>query len=804
VKDHSVLQPERRLWHSRVGLRLVLAVFLSIAVVEGAVLIPSSRNYERDLVGRLEHAGRAAAIAVFGGHGHASDRDLLIFARVMAARSEEFVGGTIYRLDGTPIGTFGEAPALTLDEALSNRPPLRRTGDGRRLEVAWIGPEVGLPITLVGRLDAEWIGEELTAFVWRILGLVVVISVVVCGTTMLIFDRMVLTPVLRLRDRLLAARREPANAAALLLAGNRTDELGEAARAFNAMVVSMADNIGELEETHRELSEAKNDLERKVHERTLELRESERRFRDFTEVASDWYWETDARHRFTYQSRNVSRYIGSGWTHVLGRTRFELRLPDDADDEKWAAHRADLEARRPFHNLMYRSKEADGQIRHVRGSGKPLFDSEGTFLGYRGTGTDITELKRRDEDLRRSERKFRNLVEGSIQGVLVFSNRKPVFANQAFADILGHDGPDDILRMESVDEFLHPDEIERLRALGEARLRGERVPKIVEFRGVRKDGTTVWLDNRPTVVEWDGELAIQATYFDITERKQAVEALRRSHDDLEIRIEERTRELKEEIAERKRAQQEAARANHAKSDFLSSMSHELRTPLNAVLGFAQLLRDYSEPPLAEDQKQSVEQILRGGKHLLELINEVLDLSRIETGRLELSLEPIDPVQVLRDSLVLVQPLADQRGVAINDSTARASGMLVKADPTRLKQVLLNVLSNAVKYNRDNGTVSVDAAVADTAMLRISVTDTGLGIPPEKRDEVFRPFLRLGAEATKVEGTGIGLTISRQLIELMGGHMDLKSEVGVGSTFWFDLPLADQCARSAEPIGERTS
>ena len=259
-------------------------------------------------------------------------------------------------------------------------------------------------------------------------------------------------------------------------------------------------------------------------------------------------------------------------------------------------------------------------------------------------------------------------------------------------------------------------------------------------------------------------------------RKRSAEEVRILNEELERRVEERTRQFQE--------------ASQAKSKFLSSMSHELRTPLNAILGFAQLLRDYSDEPLTEEQGAHVEQILDGGKHLLGLINEVLDLSRVEAGRLNLSLEPIDPIQFIQDSLALVQPLADERGIVIIDGTDIASGARLKADPTRLRQVFLNVLSNAVKYNRDNGTITVDTTTPKSGVLRISISDTGHGIPLEKHCEVFQPFSRLGAESSQVEGTGIGLTISRQLIETMNGKMDFVSEVGVGSTFWFELPLAD--------------
>jgi signal transduction histidine kinase len=251
-----------------------------------------------------------------------------------------------------------------------------------------------------------------------------------------------------------------------------------------------------------------------------------------------------------------------------------------------------------------------------------------------------------------------------------------------------------------------------------------------------------------------------------------------------------------DITERKRVEQElvaawkaADAANQAKSEFLSSMSHELRTPLNAILGFAQMQRDYPDQPLSDEQRASIEHIVEGGQHLLSLINDVLDLSKIESGSVDLVLEAIDVEQAVRQSIVLVRPLADERGVSFVINGGFESQIYVLADSSRLKQVLLNLLSNAVKYNRETGTVTLDAVTTETGKLRVSITDTGAGISADNHDEVFRPFSRVGMEASRIEGTGIGLTISRQLIESMDGSLDFDSIVGAGSTFWFELPLA---------------
>lgn len=238
-----------------------------------------------------------------------------------------------------------------------------------------------------------------------------------------------------------------------------------------------------------------------------------------------------------------------------------------------------------------------------------------------------------------------------------------------------------------------------------------------------------------------------------------------------------------------RAKARAEQANKAKSEFLSAMSHELRTPLNAVLGFGQLLRDDATDPATPRQAESVAHILSAGAHLLDLINEVLDLAKIESGKMALDVVPVDIHEALAEVFPLVETLAEKRSIAVEFPDGGGPGGDVAADPKRLRQVLLNLLSNAVKYNRDGGAVQVFLSPAQRGYLRVSVSDTGPGIPENKVDSLFKPFNRLGAEHTDVEGTGIGLTICRELVEAMRGDMGFTSRPGDGSTFWFELPLA---------------
>jgi signal transduction histidine kinase/ActR/RegA family two-component response regulator len=232
------------------------------------------------------------------------------------------------------------------------------------------------------------------------------------------------------------------------------------------------------------------------------------------------------------------------------------------------------------------------------------------------------------------------------------------------------------------------------------------------------------------------------------------------------------------------AREEADRASQTKSEFLSSMSHELRTPMNAILGFGQLM-EYDDT-LPEEHKDSVQEILKAGHHLLELINEVLDLAKVESGHIDMSLEAVNVCAIVKECLNLVGTLAEKRNIQLSHSGL--DGAAVRADCTRLRQVLLNLLSNAIKYNREGGSVHLNIRPRGTDRLRILVTDTGPGIPAARQMELFQPFNRLDAENSGIEGTGIGLTITRRIVEMMGGTVDVESEVGVGSTFWIELPL----------------
>ncbi|MBJ7308858.1 ATP-binding protein [Rugamonas sp. CCM 8940] len=309
---------------------------------------------------------------------------------------------------------------------------------------------------------------------------------------------------------------------------------------------------------------------------------------------------------------------------------------------------------------------------------------------------------------------------------------------------------------------------------------------IVELTHIRPDATRF-----PAIVsvtslrnEQDDIIGYLFIGTNNTARKEVEDALRKNQQELE------------------RARDAADKANLAKSEFLSNMSHELRTPLNAVLGFAQLMESATPSPTPA-QKMSIEQILKGGWYLLRLINEILDLALIESGKLTMSQETINLSEVLRDCELMIIPQAETRGIAVRFPDV-VHEFHIDADKTRIKQVMINLLSNAIKYNREGGTVTVACEITNELLMRVSVSDTGPGLAPAMLEQLFQPFNRLGQEASGIEGTGIGLVVTKQLVELMGGAIGAHSEVGAGSTFWFELPLSVELPVSTNGAAETVS
>ena len=626
--------------------------------------------------------------------------------------------------------------------------------------------------------------------------------------------------------------------------------------------------------------------ERKEAERTL--RESEARLRDFAEAGSDWFWETDADHRFTYFSENMSLSTSLQGTTRIGKKREEL-IEETAGPDDLDAHRATLMAREPFKDFIYRTSDANGTSVWIRASGIPVRNEQGTFCGYRGTGsnvtheieyqakmrrdqeqllgainnaptgvalygpddhlvfaneayrgldpvnrdiivpglrfedllwarlhngelpdakgreaewigermelhrnpgppiilhfngnvwwliserrladgsilvliTDVTAEKRAEQARISSENRFREMVEGSVQSIIIHRDGNIIYANDAALRMRGYQG--DELIGKTVFDLAAPEERPRMIEFRDRRQAGLSVPDVIEYRGLRKDGSDLWLELVGRLIEWEGEPAIQITEIDITERFLTQEALRQ-------------------------AKEEAEKANRTKSQFLANMSHELRTPLNAIVGFSDMIEHELLGPIAEQRYvEYAHDIKASGEHLLDIINDILDLSRIEAGQIDLDEAAVSLHDVYASCQRLVSARAqDARLVLRADLPADLPAVV--GDARRIKQILLNLLSNAVKFTPEGGHVSVSAAMLTDGSLRLSVTDTGIGMAKDEVERALQPFVQLDTSLSrKFEGTGLGLSLSRTLAELHQAYLSIESTPGEGTVVSLVLP-----------------
>jgi PAS domain S-box-containing protein len=515
--------------------------------------------------------------------------------------------------------------------------------------------------------------------------------------------------------------------------------------------------------------------QRKMSEQAL--RESDERVRLATEATGVGIWELNLADNRMRWDKQMFRIYGVQPTPdgIVPRDLWPQHLlpADRAEQEGWdkAIHLQQGCSRE------FRIKQSGtNTIRHIRSVETLRTDAHGNVESIVGTNLDITEIKRTEETLRESERHLRAVINAlpvaiyatDADGMLTHFNQSAVEFSGCTPE-LGNDKWCKELRLFHPDGSPMPyEECPMAIALKEGRpLFG------VEAMTERPDKSRINFVAHPTpLCDTTGKIVGGINMLiDITERKRLDQVL------LENNI------------ELNKAKNIAEKANRAKSDFLSNMSHELRTPLNAILGFAQLI-DASNPPPTPSQKRSVSQILNAGWYLLDLINEILDLTLIESGRLSLSMEMVPLPDLIRECKTMVEPQALKRNITLNFPEFN-SPFTVTADNIRLKQALINLLSNAIKYNRPNGAVTVTCEEYQPGRARISVEDTGEGLSPEQLSQLFQPFNRLGKENSNEEGTGIGLVMTKRLIKLMGGKITVDSTVGKGTLFNIELSMGTE-------------
>jgi len=655
-------------------------------------------------------------------------------------------------------------------------------------------------------------------------------------------------------------------------------------------------------------------LRYEVKTRTKELRKSEGRFKDFAESSSDWFWELDEHLRFSYISEGYRDSVKIDPSVFIGMTRQDASA-DSTNDEKWIQHFDDMENRRPFRNFIYKLETPDGAHATIRINGMPVFNHAGAFVGYRGTGSDITVQKRAEKAMLDSEARLRSILHNLPMPIyLKDMDKRYLEANSQYEKnygvklkgIIGKTSLE-VFQDEYGKQFYDHDMavLKAQDTIIREELIGGKTFTTLKFPILGNDGTIVGIggiesditerknfENLLLNVAEGVSGAIGKTFFDtllllllssikmdygfigkLSKSRESIETIsfcskNKIADNFvyqlkgapcenvvgkSLKIYEKgvtecfpeDQMLKKmviegyagyplfdskgqplgilvvlskapmhfpEIAisllrifsvraaieferemifeEIKLSKEEAEKANKAKSEFLASMSHELRTPLNAVLGFAQMMQFSPNTTLSPTQNEYVENILEGGSHLLELVNEILDLASIEADQIDLSLIDLEANDVVSNCVDLVTRLGEARSIKIIDQFSNGPPVLLFTDRTRFKQVLINLLSNAIKFNKNGGTVIVEGTETDYGYLRILVIDTGIGIAKKDLSSVFSLFHRADADPMVAkEGTGIGLTVTKLLVERMAGRIGFKSEAGIGSTFWVELPLA---------------
>jgi PAS domain S-box-containing protein len=519
-----------------------------------------------------------------------------------------------------------------------------------------------------------------------------------------------------------------------------------------------------MRRAHADLEARGRALHAETERLTAEIAERERleqlqaRFAAIVESSDDAIMSKTIEGIVTSWNRAAEKIFGYTAQEAVGQPMAMIIPPERAEEElQILARLAKGESIAHFQTVRVRK---DGKRIHVSATISPIKDRDGKIIGASKIARDITAQKAADDALLESRRQLEAVVHANQ---LIMDNSRDVICtidaagcfvtmSGACESLWGYT-PAELIGRPYID-MVYGEDLLMTNEAAVSVMAGSEV-RDFENRYVRKDGAIV---NVMWSAYWsDADKIMFCVAHDITERTRAGLAL-------------------------KQAEDAANRANRAKSEFLSRMSHELRTPMNAILGFAQLL---ALDDLTDEQREGLGHIASGGEHLLKLINEVLDISQIEAGRMSLSCEPVEVAEALRESIALLQPVAAEREVRLHAAPIGATFVL--ADRQRLKQVLINLISNAIKYNRVAGSVSLRCETGGDRA-RISIVDTGIGIREEHLERLFAPFERLGAEQSETEGTGLGLTVTKRLVEAMNGTMGVESRVGRGSTFWVEFPL----------------
>ncbi|MBE9137756.1 PAS domain S-box protein [Nodosilinea sp. LEGE 07088] len=559
-------------------------------------------------------------------------------------------------------------------------------------------------------------------------------------------------------------------------------------------------DISARKQTELALQQLNEELEQRVQERTATLKQSQARYRAIVEDQTELVCRYLADCTLTFVNTAYCRYFEQPESALLGHSFLPLMPPNDR--EQFRQKIAQLTVEHPAITYEHQVIAPDGSIRWQQWTNRAVFDAQQRLIEYQAVGQDISDRKQAEAAIQRSEKDLRTIFNNVYDAIFVHDlDGTIVDVNDRATEMLGTSRQQ--LLACTVPDLSSPDcPIEQLPALFQQAQAGAAVR--VEWGSKRLDNGAVF-DTEVTLrrVQLGTRPVILACVRDISDRKRLEQELRLINSSLELRVAQRTQELQQ-------AMEAAEAANRAKSTFLSNMSHELRTPLNAILGFSQLLT--RNDALETDQQHQVSIINRSGQHLLTLINDILEMSKIEAGHATVNVDKFDLQQLLQQLEELFHLKAQSKGLSLNISWGDQLPQYIQTDETKLRQVLTNLLSNAIKFTQA-GRVTLRAQVASpahspeevelpppaaTVWLRFSVQDTGPGIASDEQAVLFQPFIQTQAGQAAHEGTGLGLPISRQFVQLMGGELQVFSRLGEGATFAFHIPVVPVAASDLPP------
>lgn len=752
ARDNAGDAASRRiaLFRCRLCWKIAFIVTMGIIAIEGAILIPSYVSYERDLLRRLDVAGLAAIRAGFALSETVEEAEEA--AKSILAGSE-LVGIALYSVAGETLYSVGEKPDLTLSKVGDQATDSHRNADGSRYSSIYLRSQSGLPFDVVAKLDASWIAAELVAFVWRIIGLVLMITFFVSSVTLLVVGRWVLRPVLKIRASLANVQRDPSLADSFSLKHPRNDEIGDMAESLNALM--------------KHLSESRNS----------EILAEERRFEDFADASSDWFWEMDKDLRFSYFSDRFTETTGVPQQALLGKTRNETGVPG-IGDRVWQQHLETLAAHRPFRDFEHSRPLSNGETVYLSINGKPVFGTDGAFIGYRGTGSDITGRRNAEIALQRANEELEQRVEARTYELRESDALKSQILDTALDCVVSIDRTGSVVEWNAAAEHTfgysretvhgkklvdliipehlrdaHLAGLERYLKTGEAKMIGRRS----ETFGMRSNGEEFPLELAITAQVNDSGHIITAYLRDVTEAKKAEQHLQQ------------------------------AQKMEAVGQLTGGVAHDFNNLLAVIQGNTELIAD----TLGADDSLAQE-IMRATERGADLTQRLLAFSRQQPLRSR----EIDLSQLVEGmSGLLDRTLGETIEV---ETIVDGDIWPAYADPSQVENALLNLAINARDAMPDGGKLAIKCGTArlDPSFLRdhpeattgdyvvLSVTDNGRGMSPDVRRRAFEPFFTTKEVG---DGSGLGLSMIYGFAKQSDGYVFIESEEDRGTTVKLYLP-----------------